>query len=119
MSYSINLHGANNLLEVKLTGKLTKELYEELEPVVAKQVEEFGKLKLLVIMQDFEGWTCGALWEDTKFDLKHWRDFEKLALVGDKKWEQGMAAFCKPFTSAKIQYFDLSKLSDAESWVRE
>lgn len=119
MSHSIKLHAENNLLEVELSGKLTKELYEELEPVVVDQIKLAGKLRLFVIMKDFEGWTCGALWEDTKFDIKHWRDFEKLAIVGDKKWEQGMATFCKPFTTAKIQYFDILKIEEARAWIRE
>ena len=119
MSYSIHLHAEDNLLEVELTGKLTKELYQELEPVVEDQIKAAGKLRLLVVMRDFAGWTCGALWEDTKFDIRHWRDFEKLALVGDKKWEQGMAMFCKPFTSANIKYFDIADIDEARAWINE
>jgi hypothetical protein len=30
-----------------------------------------------------------------------------------------MAVFCKPFTSAKIQYFDHTRLAEAESWLAE
>jgi hypothetical protein len=52
-----------------------------------------------------------------KFDFKHWKDIERLAIVGESKWEAGMAVFCKPFTTAKIQYFDHSKLAEAKSWI--
>ena len=55
---------------------------------------------MLVRLHDFHGWTAGALWEDIKFDLKHFAHIERLALVGDRKWEAGMAVFCKPFTTA-------------------
>jgi hypothetical protein len=48
-------------------------------------------LRILFIMDDFHGWTAGAMWEDTKFDLKHWKDIERLAIVGETKWEKGMA----------------------------
>jgi len=71
----------------------------------------------LFVVKDFHGWTAGALWEDLKFDLKHWRDIERLAFVGDKKWEKGMAAFCKPFTKAQIQYFDMAQLEEARGWL--
>lgn len=57
-------------------------------------------------MREFHGWSMGALWEDIKFDLHHFADIERLALIGDKKWEVGMAVFCKPFTTAKIRYFE-------------
>jgi hypothetical protein len=30
-----------------------------------------------------------------------------------------MAVFCKPFTTAKIKYFDHTKLDDARKWVAE
>ncbi len=59
------------------------------------------------------------MWEDTKFDLKHWKDIEKLAIVGETKWEEGMATFCKPFTKAKIKYFAHDKLDDARKWIAE
>ena len=61
----------------------------------------------------------GAMWGDMKFDYKHWHDIEKLAIVGELKWEAGMAAFCKPFASANINNFDHEKLNDAHTWLAE
>ena len=54
-----------------------------------------------------------------KFDVKHFSDIERLAMVGDSKWESGMAKFCKPFTTAKVKYFDEAKLTEAETWISE
>ena len=117
MTDRVEIVATGPVLEVHVSGKLTKEAYGQLVPAVDKQIKEQGKLRILLVMKDFHGWTAGALWEDTKFDLKHWRDIERLAMVGDKKWEQGMAAFCKPFTAAKIKYFDQSQLDEAREWV--
>jgi len=119
MAESIDIVASGKQVEVRLSGKLTKEAYEKLVPVVDRQIKEFGKLRILLILDDFHGWTLGAMWEDTKFDLAHWRDIERLAIVGDKKWEQGMATFCKPFTAAKINYFDHTKLDEARKWIAE
>ena len=107
------------LLEVHLKGKLSKEDYAEFLPVVERLVQQHGRLRMLVEMHDFHGWTAGALWEDIKFDVKHFRDIERLALVGEKKWEKGMAAFCKPFTTAKVRYFDRAKADEARAWLQE
>jgi hypothetical protein len=68
-------------------------------------------------MHEFHGWTAGALWEDLKFDAKHVRDIERLALVGEKRWEAGMAAFCRPFTTATIRYFDRAQAAEAYKWL--
>src|ERR1035441_5055698 len=97
------------VLEIQLTGKLAKEDYEQLVPAVERLVKEHGRIRILVEMRDFHGWTAGALWEDIKFDAKHFKDIDRVAMVGETKWQQGMAVFCKPFTIAKIRYFDRSE----------
>ncbi len=70
-------------------------------------------------MVDFHGWTASALWQDIRFDLSHFRDIEKLAMVGDKAWKRGMATFCRPFTTAKIRYFDKNQMNQALAWIEE
>ena len=117
MDQGLEILSTGKLLHVKVTGKLTKEAYEAFGPLVDELIQEHGKLRILFEMHDFHGWTAGALWEDIKFDFKHWKDIERLAIVGESKWEEGMAMFCKPFTSAKIQYFDHTKLDEAQAWL--
>ncbi|TWU21440.1 hypothetical protein Pla52o_36250 [Novipirellula galeiformis] len=106
-------------LEIQISGKLDKEAYELFVPSVERQIEECGKIRILFAMHDFHGWDAGAMWEDIKFDVKHFNDIERLAIVGEKKWERGMAVFCKPFTTAKIRYFDVSEIDQARQWLAE
>jgi SpoIIAA-like len=106
-------------LTVRVSGKLSKEDYQHFVPETEKLIKEHGKVRILFQMHDFHGWQAGALWEDIKFDIKHFKDIERLAMVGEKKWEAGMATFCKPFTTAKIKYFDDTQLADAEKWIAE
>ena len=68
-------------------------------------------------MVDFHGWEGAAMWDDIKFDMKHFSDIDRLALVGDKKWEKGMSVFCGPFTTAKVRYFDNTAIAEARAWV--
>lgn len=115
----LDIHATGKLLHVSVSGKLTKETYKEFVPLIEQQIEEHGKLKILLELHDFHGWTAGALWEDTKFDVKHFNDVEKLAIVGESKWEKGMAVFCKPFTTGKVRYFDASDKDQALEWLQE
>ena len=116
---TLNEEAGGKILSVKISGKLTKEDYQRFVPDVERLIKDHGKLRILLEMHDFHGWTAGALWEDMKFDLKHWRDIERLAIVGESRWQEGMATFCKPFTTAKIKYFDHSQLDAARAWVAE
>ena len=61
------------LLELQLTGKLTKEHYQQFIPAVERLVKEHGRIRLLVEMHDFHGWTAGVLWQDIKFDARHFK----------------------------------------------
>ncbi len=107
----------DKVVEVTVSGKLTKEDYGHFAPIVEAAIQRSGKLRMLVVMHDFHGWTAGALWEDVKFDWHHFRDIERLALVGERRWEAGMAVFCKPFTTARVKYFDHSALDEARQWI--
>ena len=104
-------------LEVELRGRLSKEDYEQLVPVVERLVKQYGKIRMLVEMHDFHGWTASALWQDIKFDLKHFNDIERVAMVGEAARQHGMAVFCKPFTAAKIRYFDCNGVDQAHAWL--
>lgn len=119
MNSALEILNTGKISHVKVSGKLTKEAYSEFVPALDRQIEEFGKIRILFEMQDFHGWTAGAMWEDFKFDLAHWKDIERLAIAGDAKWEKGMSVFCKPFTSASIQYFDVADMAAATEWLRE
>lgn len=105
------------ILEVTAAEKLTREDYKHLVPEVEKLIQQHGKINILFRMNDFHGWQAGALWEDIKFDWKHFSDIQKLAFVGDRKWEKGMSVFCKPFTTARIRYFDKNQEQQAHEWL--
>ncbi len=105
------------ILNIKMSGKLAKEDYKQFVPEVDRLIKRHGKIRVLCRMHDFHGWEMGALWEDVKFDVKHFAHIERLALVGDTKWEAGMAVFCKPFTTAKVKYFDEAKAQEASAWI--
>src|SRR5581483_5275846 len=117
MTVEVREEAGGKILAVKLSGKLTKEDYHKFGGEVDRLIQQKGKIRILVEMHDFHGWELSALWEDIKFDMKHFRDIEKIAMVGETKWQHGMAAFCKPFTGAKIQYFDHTKTAEALAWL--
>ena len=57
--------------------------------------------------------------DDMKFATTHCTKVDRIALVGDQKWEEWMAKVCKPLTMAKVEYFDASNLDAAWDWLEE
>jgi len=113
----ISSENDGRLLVVRISGKLHAENYQHFVPIVEKAVRQHGKVRMLIQMHHFHGWDTGALWEDLKFDAKHFNDIERLAIVGETTWEKLMAAFCKPFTTARIRYFPSDQAAEARAWI--
>ncbi len=111
------VHG--KVLEVDLHGRLSREDYEVFVPETEKLIGQYGKIRILVTMHDFHGWDAGALWEDTKWNVKHFNQIERLAVVGEKTWHRLMTGFCRPFTSAQVRYFTHEQLAAARAWINE
>ena len=117
MPIKIKEENEGKLLNIHVSGKLAVTDYENFVPEFDRLVTKHGKLNILFDMSDFHGWTFGALWEDTKFAMHHFSDIAHLAVIGEKKWQDGMTTFCKPFTRAKVRYFDHSEEDMAREWV--
>src|SRR5713101_6661912 len=90
----------------KLRGKLHDEDYKTFIPLVDGAIAKADKARILAQFHDFKGWDLHAMWDDIKFSTTHCTKIDRIALVGERKWEEWMAKVCKPFTLAKIRYFD-------------
>jgi hypothetical protein len=119
MSVQIKEENDGELVAVQVTGKFARADYERCIPEFDRLIREHGKLRLLFELTDFHGWEAGALWDEIKLDIRYFADIERLAVVGDKKWEQGMMTFYKPFTKATIRYFDQANAAAARKWLQE
>ena len=119
MAIKLNQANGGKLLEVEVSGKLHHEDYQQFVPEFEKLTQAHGKIRVLFEMAGFHGWDGSALWDDLKFDWKHFTHIERIAMVGDRAWEHGMSVFCKPFTTAKVRYFDRGQLAEARAWLAE
>ena len=119
MAIEINVLKDGKVIELSVSGKLAKEDYKHFVPEVEKWIQQHGKINILFQMHDFHGWQAGALWEDIKFDMKHFAHIQRLAMIGEKSWQKGMSKFCAPFTTAKIRYFQPEQIEEAKQWIEE
>ena len=111
--------GSPKVVGLKLSGTLHDDDYKRFVPMMEGIVTVVGKVRLFIQLKDFHGWDLHAAWDDLKFGLKHYSDFERIAMVGDRKWEKWMASLCKPFTKARVMFFDSSAVDAAWKWLQE
>lgn len=102
-------------LELTIHGTLHASDFKRLVPVAEERIRECGELSLLLHATRFEGLSAAALWEDLKFDVAHYRDIARVAIVGDET--ELLAVIARPFTHADVRRFPENELPAARLWV--
>jgi len=115
----LKAENGGKILVVNVSGTLVKADYESFVPEFDRLIKHHDKLRVLFDMTDFHGWEARAAWEDIKLGVKYFADINRLAMVGENKWEHIMATLSKPFTKAAIRYFDHANATEARQWLSE
>ena len=103
---------SGNVLGYKVSGEMTKEDYATLDPAVDAAIKEYGSVCLLIDLSDFTWEKVDAWASDLNFGKKYKDKIDKMALVGNQKWEKAMAKAAQGLYAKEIQYFE----SDNYAW---
>jgi SpoIIAA-like len=105
---------------MRVSGKLLHQDYQRFVPMLEKLIDDHGSIRCLVAMTDLHGVELRALWDEVKFDVRHARQIERCAVVGDRAWEAWMTRLSRPiFFNAEIRFFDLADREKAWEWIEE
>lgn len=104
-------------IEITMLGKLTHEDYQVFVPMIDKALKKAKGLEtdLLVDMKKLKGWEFLAAWDDFKFGVKHRNAFDKVGIIGSKKWEEQSVAMMSHLMKGKIKFF--KEREKALSWL--
>jgi len=118
---SVGIERINDAFMMTLTinGKLKHSDYEIIVPMLESAIAgvEQPKINALVDMREFNGWELRAAWDDLKLGLKHGRAFTKIAMIGNKKWEEYAAKVGSWFIAGDIIYFE--DKTEACNWLNK
>jgi len=116
---SIGIERINNcfFLTLKAIGKLTHEDYLTITPMIESALEgvKTPRIKVFFDASEFDGWEVRAAWDDFKLGMKHGREFERIAILGNKRWQELTAKIGSWFISGESKYFE--DLEEAVSWL--
>jgi SpoIIAA-like len=112
---------SGNLLGVLASDKLdTADYREVLVPRIELLLNEFCTINVLFLLdENFTGWSPGAAWANTVLDVKHRRDFDKVAIVGAPRWEEWcVKTAASLLMRGELRTYGRSQLTDAWEWLR-
>ncbi len=106
------------LMVVKITGKLSKREMDAMQRAAVAVISREGKVRVLIFGDHFEGWEEKGNWGDVSFLTKYDSQIERIAVVGEKRWEDLIFAFTgKGMRAGEVEYFLPSQLAAARAWV--
>lgn len=114
---TIEPHTPDNVVVGHASGMLTHEDYEDFRMRIEQMVRQHGSVRVLLDLNDFNGWEPRAAWDDLMLGLRHLGKFDRCAILGDKGWEKWMVKLGEPFF--RVQYFDRSQREEAWRWLMQ
>lgn len=102
------------------TGQVTREDYDTVAvPAIREMATAHDRIRLLYVLgDDVDGFTAGAMWEDTRVGVGHLGSWERIAVVTDADWMRHAVRLLGWMLPGEVRGFH-GDLEAATSWVTE
>ncbi|MBE0583440.1 MAG: STAS/SEC14 domain-containing protein [Desulfofustis sp.] len=110
-----------NLLALEITGRISSEQEKALIGKANRIVQEYGKIRVLAMLDEGARWGVKAGIEDLKWCMAHMKNIEKLAIVSSSsvwKWLVTIDGFFAGIIGIGEKHFQPSDIEDAWKWIK-
>jgi SpoIIAA-like len=111
-------HERDNVYRLEVRGILRKSDLDRCQDVLAGEIGRIGPVKLLFLLEGFEGWEPHADWNDLTFYVKYGDSIERIAIVGPERWRSPALMFAAAdLRRAPVEFFSEEGAADARAWL--
>jgi hypothetical protein len=111
-------HDRDNIFRVELRGALLKPEFDRCQQDLTAAMDRLGPVRLLFVLDEFDGWEPGANWHDLSFYVRHGDRIERIAIVGPEQWRTETLMFAgADLRRAPVEFFTEDAAADARSWL--
>jgi hypothetical protein len=109
---------SDRILTWRVTGLLKHSEFSAAQKQAADLIQQQGKVRFLVLIENFIGTDQAGDWGDISFQVHNDKFIEKIAIVGDRKWEDLVSLFTgRGVRRVPIEYFPPCDLAKAKTWL--
>ena len=106
----------DDLMVYRVSGELGINELEQAQQETDAALTSRKNWKVMVVLQDFEGWSKEAGWENTSLIDETDENVDRMALVGTIEWRDQVEMFTlKGMRPLEIEYF--SSEDEARAWL--
>jgi SpoIIAA-like len=108
----------DNVYRLELRGTLRKADLDRCQELLADEMRRTGSVRLLCVLDGFEGWDQQDLWNDLTFYARHGSRIERIAIVGDERWRAETMMFAAAdLRKAPVEFFSERAIAEARAWL--
>lgn len=117
MSCKYSEHDNLPVAEIRIDGRVTEHDMDEILPKMEALIEKHGSIRLIEIIDRFEGFDPTTVLDGMKFDLKHLRDVSHAAVVSDIPWIGFVTQATAMVMPITVRAFGMDQLAEARAWI--
>lgn len=107
-----------DLITIRASGTLTEADYDMAIPEIEEAIRKAdGAINSVIDVIGLDGFELGAFWKDLEFDIRHFSDFQRIAVVGENRGRQIGATAATLLTNAEVRFFDEEAADNARQWA--
>lgn len=111
-------HEYANVYRLDVHGLLEKTELEACERRLATEMTNGRSVRLLVVLDRFEGWAPDKRWNDLSFYARHGDKIARIAIVGDERWRGLAMMFASAdLRRAPVEFFREQDAAAARAWL--
>jgi hypothetical protein len=98
-------------------GRIEAEDYRDVVLPALERAAQTGEVRFLIVMPEFHGMSGGAIWQDLKVGVEHFRAWKRIAVVTDIEWLTHMTGLFGWLTPGETKTFPVAEKDQAIAWV--
>jgi len=110
-------HDNAQAVEIRLSGRVSTEEFDRVASRLEAFIKRHGQVRVLEVVDDFEGMDAAALWHDVKFSLRHLQDFSRIAVVSSPEIRNLWSSLVSPFIKCDVEHFAPDQIEEARDWL--
>ena len=111
-------HERDNVYRLELRGTLQRGDFQRCQKLLADEMQHRGAVRLLFILDRFDGWDPNDDWSDLTFYVRHGSSIERIAIVGPERWRGETLMFAgADLRKAPVEFFVEGRTDAARAWL--
>ncbi|MEZ5826979.1 MAG: STAS/SEC14 domain-containing protein [Hyphomicrobiales bacterium] len=110
-------HDNAQAVEIRLSGRVSTEEFDKVAAKLEAFINRHGEIRVLEVVDDFEGMDAAALWHDVKFSFRHLKNFNRIAVVSSPQIRNLWSSLVSPFIDCEVEHFAPDQIEEARDWL--